>query len=144
VDSLTEQIQAILDEQKARYETLRRILLRQAACLRRDDILGVGTATVEVREVVDRVSALEVRLNPLVARWREHPAGEGDRVHERAEAIRELLVELQDMKSQNECLARSAMGRRRQEMAALSAGANAARGYIPRPSNEARFVDRLR
>jgi len=144
VGSLTEQIEAILDEQKARYETLKRTLRRQAACLRQDDVLGVGAASVEIREVMDQVSALEARLTPLAEQWRKVSAGEGNSVSKRVESIRELLTELQDMKAQNERLARAAMDRRRQEMTALSAGANAARGYSPRPSNEARFVDRLR
>jgi hypothetical protein len=142
MDPLTEQIKDILDEQKERYQTLRRTLLRQRVCLRQEDVVGVGTATEEIREAMRQVAALEARLTPLVARWRERPAEREDPIPDAVEAVRALILELQDLRAQNEGLARSAMDRVRQEMVTLSVGANAVRGYGPRPSDQARFLDR--
>ena len=142
MDTLTEQIQEILDEQTERYQTLRRTLLRQRVCLRQDDTVGVGTATAEIREAMRQVSVLEARFTPLVARWRERPSGGEDAIPDAVEAIRRLVLELQDLKAQNEGLAKSAMDRIRQEMLTLGLGANAVRGYSPRPSDRARFLDR--
>lgn len=144
MDTLIAQIQEILDEQTERYQTLRRTLLRQGICLRQDDIAGVGTATAEIREGMKQVSVLEARLTPLVAQWRGRPLEKEDPIPDAAEAVRALVLELQDLRAQNEGLAKSAMDRIRQEMMALSVGANAVRGYSPRPSDEARFVDRKR
>lgn len=140
MDTLTAQIEEILDGQTERYETLRRTLLRQGACLRQDDVVGAGTATAEIREVMKQVSALEARLTPLVARWRASEGG--GPLPEMAEAARALVLELEGLRVQNEGLAKSAMDRVRREMVALSVGANAVRGYSPRPSDGARFVDR--
>lgn len=144
MDTLTGQIQAILDEQAGRYETLRRTLLRQGACLRQGDVVGVGAANAEIREAVKQGSALEARLAPLLARWRERSPETGDPLQERAEAVRALVLEVEGLRARNEGLAKSAMERIRREMVALSVGANAVRGYSPRPSDGARFVDRIR
>ncbi len=144
MDTLTEQIKDILDEQMVRYRTLRRTLLRQRVCLRQDDIVGVGTATAEIREAMKQVSVLEARLTPLVIQWREQPPKKEDPIPDAVEAIRALILELQDLRTQNEGLAKSEMDRVRQEMLTLSVGANAVRGYSQRPSDQARFVDRTR
>ena len=138
------QIVAILEEQAERYRTLRRILLRQTACLRRDDITGVGAATAEIRETVAQVAELEGRMSPLVERWRARRTMESDRIPEMAREMGDTVAELQDLRARNEGLAREAMNRRRQEMVQLSAGVQAVRGYTPRPQDEARFVDRVR
>jgi len=139
---LTEQIQEILDEQAERCEALRRTLLRQGACLRQGDVVGIGAANAEIREAVKQGAALEARLAPLLAQWREGASEGGGSLQERAEAVRALVLEVEGLRVRNEGLAKSAMERIRREMVALSVGANAARGYTPRPSDEARFVDR--
>lgn len=142
--TLTAQIEEILDEQAGHYQTLRRILVRQAARLREDDVVGVGTATVEIRGAMGQIGELEARLTPLIAQWQERPSERDVRIQDAAEALCALVAELQDLRAQNEELAKTAMDRRRREMMALSAGANAVRGYSPRPSEEARFVDKKR
>ena len=141
MEPVNEQILEILDAQAEHYQDLLGILDRQARCLRQDDLVGVGTATAEVRRVMERAGKLGLRLSPLVAGW-----GKGDETDRRvtgaAEAIRGLIGQLQELRVRNEALARSAMLRKRREMLSLSAGANAVRGYSPRPTAQARFVDR--
>lgn len=142
MERLSEQIQEILDEQAGRCERLRRTLLRQGACLWQGDVVGVGAANAEIREAVKQGSALEARLAPLLARWREQASERGGSLQERAEAVRALVLEVEGLRARNEGLAKSAMERIRREMVALSVGANAARGYSPRPPDGARFLDR--
>jgi hypothetical protein len=142
MERLSEQIQEILDEQAGRCERLRRTLLRQGTCLRQGDVVGVGAANAEIREAVKQGSALEARLTPLLARWREGSSETGGPLQERAEAVHALVLEVEGLRARNEGLAKSAMERIRREMVALSVGANAARGYSPRPPDGARFLDR--
>jgi hypothetical protein len=144
MDTLETQIADLLGEQAERYRTLRRILLRQTACLRRDDVTGVGAATAEIRETVAQAAELEARLGPLVERWRSRGAAGDDRIPEMAREMAETVAGLQDLRAQNEGLAREAMNRRRQEMVQLNAGVQAVRGYTPRPQGRARFVDRVK
>lgn len=144
MDALTQQITDLLDEQETRYRTLKRILARQVACLQRADLAGVGTTNAEIREAMGQLAGIETRLTPLVRQWQERPEAAGGPISEKAQAMCAMVTDLQDLRMQSEGLTKAMMDRTRQEMMSLSAGAQAARGYAPRPPEEARFVDRTR
>ena len=144
MDALTQQIADLLDEQETRYQTLKRILARQVACLQRADLAGVGTTNAEIREAMGQLARLETRLTPLVRPWQERPEAAGSPISEKAEAMCAMVTDLQNLRAQSEGLTKALMARTRQEMMSLSAGAQAVRGYAPRPPEEARFVDRTR
>lgn len=140
---LSEQIVDLLGNQEQRYRMLKRILVRQAACLQHGDYSGTLSANAEIREAMGQLAGLEARLTPLILRWRDRPPGEDKgAIPEKALAMSELVSNLEDLRSRNQGLAKSLMENTRQEMVSLSTGAQAARGYAPRPQDEARFVDR--
>ena len=144
MDALTQQVADLLDEQETRYRTLKRILTRQVACLQRADLAGVGTTNAEIREAMGQLAGIETQLTPLVRKWQERPEAAGSPVSEKAQAMCAMVTDLQGLRAQSEGLTKALMGRTRQEMMNLSAGAQAVRGYAPRPPEEARFVDRTR
>ena len=63
------EILEMLEGQADHYQTLMRIMLRQAECLRKDDLIGVGSATAEIRKVMEHVDGLGNSLTPLIAQW---------------------------------------------------------------------------
>lgn len=144
MNTLTQQITDLLDEQEARYRTLKRILTRQMACLQGGDYVGLGATNAEIREVTGQLAGLETRLTPLVRQWQGRPGGADDLIPEKAQVMCAMVADLQGLRVRNEGLTKVLMDRTRQEMMNLSAGAQAARGYTPKPLEEARFLDRIR
>ena len=137
------EILEMLEGQADHYQTLMRIMLRQAECLRKDDLIGVGSATAEIRKVMEHVDGLGNSLTPLIAQWGGR-VEMGGRISEVAKSMHRFVAELEELRAKNLSLAKEGMDKRRKMMVTLSTGESAMRGYSPRPSKEARFVDRTR
>jgi hypothetical protein len=131
-------LEEVFDRQYEDYRSMYQLGLEQRSCIAGEDLAGLDASFGRMHRVMDRIRLRQTDLDELCSGG--VPAG----VAERREALRTIVVELQELRRVNERAVRQLQGRTREELKQVQQGRRAARGYRHSKVEQARFFDGTR
>jgi len=125
-----------LDQQCSDYRAMYQLSLDQRACIEREDLPALQTLFARTHRLMDRIRLRQAQLPTLEGR---HPE-----VEQRYETLRDLLVDLQELRQFNQQAAQRLLERAREEIRRFGKGRRAVRGYQNAQVGQARLFDGTR
>jgi hypothetical protein len=132
-------LEDVLDRQYEDYRSMYQMGLEQRSCIAGEDLAGLDASLGRMHPLMDRIRLRQAQCDALFPR-----GGVPDAVARKREALRLIVVELQELRRVNERAVRRLLERTREELRQVQQGRRAVRGYRQRPSEPARFYDGTR
>ncbi|MBM81227.1 MAG: hypothetical protein CMJ78_11620 [Planctomycetaceae bacterium] len=126
----------LLDQQCGDYRAMYSVGLKQRDCVEREDLTGLELAFTRMQELMDRVRLRQRRIPDL---GDDRPA-----LASRLETMRNLLYELEDLRSHTQAQAEKLLVQTRGEMRQMGQGRRAYRNDPGARSGTARLYDGVR
>ena len=131
----TDELAALLDEERDDYCAMHAAGLEQRACLDRDDMAGVSAALARANTLMGRIRLRRARLPGDLATRSEQ------QLVLRTNAIRDAIVRVEELRRANQRTVERLLVETRGDLHRASRGNKVARGYRETRVDEARFFD---
>lgn len=135
----TARVAQVIDRQYEAYKSMYQVGLEQRSCIAGEDLAGLDDSFARLHRLMDRIRLRQAELDELCPGG-SFPAELG----ERRQALRLIVLELQDLRRVNEKALRGLLDRAREDLKQVQQGRRAVRGYGLAQVHQARFFDGTR
>lgn len=126
----------ILDQQYADYQAMLALGLEQRICIQSEDLAGLEPSFVRMHGLMKRIHLRQLGLQGFDP---GHPE-----MASRCEKLKDIILEIQDLRKDNQDSLQRLMEKTREELRRLGKGRRAARGYQSSRVAPARLFDGTR
>lgn len=126
----------IMDQQYADYQAMLALGLEQRTCIQKGDLAGLEPSFVRMHGLMKRIRLRQLGLQGFDP---GHPE-----MASRCDKLRDIVLEIQDLRKDNQNSIQRLMEKTRQELRKLDNGRRATRGYQSARVVQARLFDGTR